>query len=89
VLMMPWPLNEAVSKAVALLLCNKTVTPRPVKKALNRLERLAPNAVRTSLPQASVIPIRTMRKPHNNKETPPTRLIRMVLPLMIVTPTKG
>ncbi len=64
VVMMPWLLKEDVSRAVALLLCSKTVTPRPAKNALKRLERLAPNALRTSLPQASVMPMQTPVQSH-------------------------
>lgn len=46
----PWPANEATIKAVAVLLCTATVTPRPAAKAINRLRADNDNALRNSAP---------------------------------------
>ena len=73
----PRAANEAVISAVAVELCSRAVTPSPQPKARKRLPRAEPMAARRSPPNARITPVRTMRRPHSSRATPPARWIRI------------
>ena len=77
----PSAANELAISAVAVLLCNSAVRPRPAANAVKRLRSAFDNSRRRSAPNARKMPLWTMCRPHSSSATPPIRSRRTMLPI--------
>ena len=84
--MAPCAVNDAVIRAVAVLLCSSVVRPSPAAKAANRLPSAFDSRCRRSEPNARNMPDCTMCSPHSSSATPPIRSRRTIDPIAFGSP---
>ena len=71
--------NEVVIRAVAVLLCRRAVATRPARNAVKRLRSAVASTRRKLLPNARMIPVRTMCRPHRSRATARIRSRRIMV----------
>ena len=73
----PWATKEVTSRAVALLLCTRAVTPMPAANACGRRATLWLRMRRSCEPYTRRMPVRTMWVPHTSRAMADSRLSRV------------
>ena len=73
----PLAAKPVTIRPVAVLLCNRAVTPIPAKKALKRFRSALPRKLRSFAPKARCTPVWTIWTPHRRSATDPARSIRV------------